>query len=55
MLDAAIDALEAAVALAPEAKEPIAILANVLSNSTLARQAERRCVTRWRWILAIRS
>ena len=40
LLDAALDALEAAVALAPDAKEPIAILAGVLSHSTLARQAE---------------
>jgi protein O-GlcNAc transferase len=40
LLNPAIDALEAAVALAPEAKEPIAILAGVLSRSTLARQAE---------------
>ena len=40
LLDAAVDALEAAVALAPEAKEPIAILAGVLSRSALSRQAE---------------
>jgi protein O-GlcNAc transferase len=40
LLDHAIDALETAVALAPAAKEPIAILAGVLSHSTLAHQAE---------------
>jgi protein O-GlcNAc transferase len=40
LLDAAVDALEAAVALAPEAKEPIAILAGVLSRSAQSRQAE---------------
>lgn len=40
LLDPAIDALEAAVTLAPAAKEPIAILAGVLSRSSRARQAE---------------
>ena len=36
----AIDALEAATALAPDAKEPIAILAGVLSRSSRVREAE---------------
>ena len=40
MLDLAIDALEAAVALAPEARDPIRILAGVLCHSGRARQAE---------------
>jgi len=40
LLDPAIDALEVAVALAPEAKEPIAILAGVLSRTALSHQAE---------------
>jgi predicted O-linked N-acetylglucosamine transferase (SPINDLY family) len=40
LLDPAIDALEAAVGLAPKAKEPIRILAGVLSRSTRARHAE---------------
>ena len=40
LLDPAIDALEAAVALAPGAKEPARILAGVLSHSTRAGQAE---------------
>jgi predicted O-linked N-acetylglucosamine transferase (SPINDLY family) len=40
LLDPALDALEAAVALAPEAKEPIALLAGVLSRTARAREAE---------------
>jgi protein O-GlcNAc transferase len=40
LLDQAVDALEAAVALAPGAREPARILAGVLSRSTRARQAE---------------
>ena len=40
LLDPAIDALEAATALAPEAKEPAAILAGVLSRTSRARHAE---------------
>ena len=39
-LDPAIDALETAVALAPGAREPIRLLAGVLSRSTRASQAE---------------
>jgi len=39
-LDAAVDALETAVALAPDAAEPIRLLAGVLSRSTRASQAE---------------
>ena len=40
LLDPAIDALEAAVALAPDAPEPIRILAGVLTRTTRARAAE---------------
>jgi protein O-GlcNAc transferase len=40
LLDAALDALETAVALAPEAREPIRVLAGVLSRSPKASQAE---------------
>ena len=40
LLDPALDALEAAVALAPDAREPAAILAGVLSRTGRARQAE---------------
>ncbi len=40
LLDPAIDALEAAVALAPADKEPIAILGGVLARTTRARDAE---------------
>ena len=40
LLDPAIDALEAAVSLAPGQKAPAAILAGVLSRSSRARQAE---------------
>jgi predicted O-linked N-acetylglucosamine transferase (SPINDLY family) len=39
-LDLAIDALETAMALAPGAREPIRLLAGVLSRSTRASQAE---------------
>ncbi len=39
-LDPAVDALEAAVALAPEAREPIRILAGVLSRTARSRDAE---------------
>ena len=40
LLDQAVDALEAAVALAPEAREPIRILAGVLSRTARSRDAE---------------
>jgi predicted O-linked N-acetylglucosamine transferase (SPINDLY family) len=40
LLDPAVDALEAAVALAPEAREPIRILAGVLSRTARSRDAE---------------
>ena len=40
LLDPAIDALEAAVALAPDAREPIRILAGVLSRTARAKHAE---------------
>jgi protein O-GlcNAc transferase len=40
LLDPAVDALEAAVALAPEAREPIRILAGVLSRTARSREAE---------------
>ena len=40
MLDPAIDALEAAVALAPNAKEPLRVLAGVLSRTSRAKAAE---------------
>ena len=40
MLSLAVDALEVAVALAPKAKEPITILAGVLSRSSRSRDAE---------------
>jgi protein O-GlcNAc transferase len=40
LLDQAIDALEAAAALAPDAKEPITILAGVLCRTSRTRQAE---------------
>jgi len=43
LLDPAIDALEAAVALVPEAKEPARILAGVLSRSPRAIRAEAAC------------
>jgi predicted O-linked N-acetylglucosamine transferase (SPINDLY family) len=40
LLDPAVDALEAAVALAPDAREPIQILAGVLSRTSRSREAE---------------
>ncbi len=40
LLDPAIDALEAAVALAPDAREPIRILAGVLTRTTRTRDAD---------------
>ncbi|HEX3996888.1 MAG TPA: tetratricopeptide repeat protein, partial [Acetobacteraceae bacterium] len=40
LLDPAVDALEAAVALAPEARDPIRILAGVLSRTARSRDAE---------------
>jgi predicted O-linked N-acetylglucosamine transferase (SPINDLY family) len=40
LLDPAIDALEAAVALAPGAREPIRVLAGVLSRTARSRDAE---------------
>ena len=40
LLDLAVDALEAAVALAPEARDPIRILAGVLSRTARSRDAE---------------
>jgi protein O-GlcNAc transferase len=40
LLDQAVDALEAAVALAPEAREPIRLLAGILSQTTRSREAE---------------
>ena len=40
LLDPAIDALEAAVALAPAAREPIRVLAGILSRSSRAHAAE---------------
>jgi len=40
LLDPAVDALEAAVALAPRARDPIRILAGVLSRTARSREAE---------------
>jgi predicted O-linked N-acetylglucosamine transferase (SPINDLY family) len=40
LLDQAVDALEAAVALAPDAREPIRVLAGVLARTTHDRDAE---------------
>lgn len=40
LLDQAVDVLEAAVALAPEARDPIRILAGVLSRTARSREAE---------------
>ena len=40
LLDPAIDAIEAAVALAPDAREPIALLGGVLARTARARPAE---------------
>ena len=40
LLDPAIDALEAAVALAPDAREPVRILAGVLTRTTRTREAD---------------